>query len=290
MSAVTQPAATTLPRLAAFTRALFASRSSRIAGLILIVVLIATATGGLLAPADPLAQDAGRSFAAPSLHHLLGTDYLGRDNLSRLIAGTQATVASAIAIVAIGVVAGAVPGVGSVFLRPWAEFSALRTVDAMLSLPPIILAIAVAGLFSNGELSAVIAVGVLLAPRFFRIARADALGFARSQYVEAAVLMGASRVRLVRTHIWAKVLPTIAVTSAMSAGYAVLAVASLSFLGLGVQPPAPTWGSMLAISVQYLYQSTLDPVWPGVAIILTVWACNALADAIGDAAGGRRAG
>jgi peptide/nickel transport system permease protein len=270
-------------------RRLFSAPSARIAGAVLLALLILSVLGGVLAPDNPLAQDVGSILKGPSSGHLLGTDYLGRDTLSRLIAGSRATLFSAFAMVAIGVVAGALPGIASAFLHPWPEFAAMRTIDALLSLPTIILAIAIAGLFSDGELAAIIAVGVLLAPRFFRIARAETLGFARLQYVEAAELMGASRTRIVRTHIFAKVLPTIAVTVAISGGYAVLAVSSLSFLGLGVQPPAPTWGAMLAADVDYLYQSSLAPLWPGLAIVVTVWAFNALADALRDQTGVQRA-
>jgi peptide/nickel transport system permease protein len=266
--------------VSAFAGRLLAGTTARIAAAILLVLLILAVLGGVLAPHDPLAQDVGSILKGPSSGHLLGTDYLGRDTFSRLIAGTQVTLLSALAMVAIGVLAGALPGIASAFLHPAAEFAVMRSVDALLSLPTIILAIAIAGLFSDGALAAILAVGVLLAPRFFRIARAETLGFAHQQYVEAAELMGASRTRIVRSHIIAKVLPTVAVTAAISGGYAVLAVSSLSFLGLGVQPPAPTWGAMLASDVQYLYQSSLAPIWPGIAIVATAWAFNSLADAL----------
>ncbi len=272
-------------QLPPLVRRVFASRQAKVAGVILLIVLILTITGDLLAPYDPLTQDPSHTLAGPGGGHLLGTDYLGRDNLSRLIAGTRPTILSALGMVLIGVLGGAVPGIASAFLNPVAEFAVMRTVDAMLSLPWIIVAIAVAGLFANGELSGIIAVGVLLAPRFFRITRAETLNFARSQYVEAAELMGASRTRLVRTHIWHKVLPTLAVTCAVSVGYAVLAVSSLSFLGLGVQPPTPTWGSMLSTDIQYLYQNSLESIWPGLAIVIVVWSFNAIADALRDATG-----
>ncbi len=268
---------------------LLPTTSARIAAAIVLVLVLIAIFGGALAPRSPLTQDVGAILKGPSSQHLLGTDYLGRDNLSRLIVGTRATLLSAVAMVAIGLLAGAVPGVASAFLHPWSEFAVMRTVDSLLSLPTIIVAIAIAGLFTNGALAAIVAVGVLLAPRFFRIARAETLGFARQQYVEAAELMGASRSRIVRTHIIAKVLPTLAVTTAVSGGYAVLAVSSLSFLGVGVQPPAPTWGSMFAADVDYLYQSSLAPLWPGLLIAATVWAFNALADALRDGMGVARA-
>ena len=254
---------------------------TRAALIVLAAVAVVAVLGGALAPHDPLAQDTDRLFApAMTAGHPLGTDYLGRDVLSRLLAGAAPSVLSALAMVAVGVVLGAVPGVLSAFAGRGTEAALTRFTDSLMSLPPIVFAIAVAGLFANGLLAAILAIGVLLAPRFFRIARADALGYARLQYVEAATLLGASRWWIVRRHVARKVLPTIAVTTATSAGYAVLAAASLGFLGLGVQAPHPTWGGMLASDVEYLADDRLAPVWPGLAIALTVWALNALADAL----------
>ena len=250
---------------------------------IVLVALVAVVAmlGGALAPHDPLAQDVEHTFApAGTAGHLLGTDYLGRDVLSRLLVGAAPSVLSAVAMVAVGLLLGALPGVVSAFAGRWPAFALQRFADSLMSLPPIVFAIAVAGLFANGLVAAIIAVGVLLAPRFFRIARAEALGYARMQYVEAATLLGASRWWIIRRHVARKVLPTIAVTTATSAGYAVLAAASLGFLGLGVQAPNPTWGGMLASDVEYLAEDRLAPVWPGLAIALTVWALNALADTL----------
>ena len=167
-------------------RRVFAAPSTKIAGVVLLLVLLLTITGGLLAPNDPLAQDVPNQFEHPSAGHLLGTDYLGRDTLSRLIAGTRVTILGAFATVALGFLLGVLPGIVSAFLGRTSEFFVMRTVDALLTLPIIVLAVAATGLFSNGTGAVIIAVGVLLAPRFFRIARAETLGFASEQYVEAA--------------------------------------------------------------------------------------------------------
>jgi peptide/nickel transport system permease protein len=262
---------------------LLSSRYARCAGLLLLAVAGIALLGGALAPQDPLAQDTDITFAAAgTAGHPLGADYLGRDVLSRLLAGAGPSVLGALAMVGVGLTLGAVPGVLSAFSGRVPELLAQRFTDSLMSLPPIVFAIAVAGLFTNGVLAAIVAIGVLLAPRFFRIARAEALGFAQTQYVEAATLLGASRPWIIRRHVWRKVLPTIAVTTATSTGYAVLASASLGFLGLGVQAPDPTWGGMLAADVEYLSEDALAPVWPGLAIALTVWSLNALADALRD--------
>lgn len=255
----------------------------RIGGLVVLAVLFVSVFGAALAPDDPLAQDVDHTFAPfGTAGHLLGTDYLGRDTLSRLLVGARPSILGALAMVAVGLVLGALPGVLSAFTGKLTEFGLLRTTDAFMTLPPIVFAIAVAGLFTNAELAAILAVGVLLAPRFFRIARAEALGFAHTQYVEAATLMGASRWWIVRRHVLRKVLPTIAVTTATSTGMAVLAAASLGFLGLGVTAPNPTWGGMLASDVEYLADDRLAPIWPGLCIAITVWALNVLADGLRD--------
>ena len=272
------------------TRRVFAAPSTKVAGFVLLVVLLLTITGGLLAPHDPLAQDVANQFKGPTSGHLLGTDYLGRDTLSRLIAGTRVTILGSFATVALGFLLGVLPGIISAFLGRTSEFFVMRFIDSLLTLPIIVLAVAATGLFSNGTGAVIIAVGVLLSPRFFRIARAETLGFASEQYVEAAQLFGASRFWVIRRHIWTKVLPTLAVTSATSLGYAVLALSSLDFLGIGVKAPAPSWGGMLASDVQYLYQDWSAAIWPGLAIAITVWACNAVADGLRDGLGAHAGG
>lgn len=261
-------------------RRTFAPLDARIAGVVLLLVLAAAVLGGTLAPDDPLAQNREIFLHAGAPGHPLGTDYVGRDVLSRLLAGAGPSVLSALAMVAVGLVLGALPGVLSAFAGRPAELGLLRFTDALMTLPPIVFAIAIAGLFTNGQVGAIVAVGVLLAPRFFRVARAETLGFAHAQYVEAATLMGASSGWIVRRHVLRKVVPTIAVTTATSAGYAVLAAASLGFLGLGVQAPDPTWGGMLADDVDHLAEDAWAPLWPGLAIGLTAWALNALADGL----------
>jgi peptide/nickel transport system permease protein len=256
--------------------------AARIALAVLAVVALLAVLGVVLAPQDPLAQDTARVLQGPSGAHLLGTDYLGRDVLSRLLAGTGRSVLGAVESVGAAMVLGVVPGLASLWLGRVFEWSALRAVDALMTLPFTLFAIAAIGVFGNGLHQAMLALGVLLAPLFFRVSRAAALGLKQAQYVEAAELMGASRGRILRTHIVAKVLPTIAVTTAHALATALLTVASLTFLGVGVQPPSPTWGGMLASDLGYLAQQPWAPVAPGVLIMITVGALNLLADAVRD--------
>lgn len=241
--------------------------------------------GPALAPSDPLAQDTANALAGPSLDHLLGTDYLGRDVLSRLLAGAPISLAAALSATLIGLTLGAIPGILSAFAPRPVEWASLRAVDTLLALPFILFAIAFAGLLGNGIWPAMIAIGILLAPGFFRIARAAVLQVVGAQYVEAAVLLGGSPVWIVRTHVWRAVAPTVAIAAVSSLGGALLVVSSLTFLGIGVEPPAPTWGGMLASDLEYLSQKPLGPVAPALAIILTVAALNVVADAARDALG-----
>ncbi|MBA4863454.1 ABC transporter permease [Streptomyces sp. PSKA54] len=257
-------------------------RSARIALVVLAVVAVLAVAGGALAPDDPLAQHPADMLQGPSAAHLLGTDYLGRDVLSRLIAGTGLSIAGALEAVAAAMLLGVIPGVASVWLGRTVEWTTQRAADTLMIMPFTVFAIAVVGALGNGMHQAMLALGVLFAPLYFRVTRAAALGLKQAQYVEAAELMGASRWWILRTHVWGKILPTIAVTTAQTVGQALLVVSSLTFLGLGVQPPAPTWGGMLASDLGYLAQQPWAPLIPGAAIMITVGALNLLADAIRD--------
>ncbi|MFC9324265.1 ABC transporter permease [Kitasatospora sp. NPDC057015] len=258
-------------------------RTARIALPVLAAIALLALFGGALAPQDPLAQDTANLLRAPGGGHLLGTDYLGRDVLSRLLAGTTDSVAGALEAVAAAMLLGIVPGIASIWLGRAFEWVSLRAVDALMTLPFTLFAIAAVGVFGNGLHQAMLALGVLLSPLFFRVTRAAALGFTQAQYVQAAELMGASRRWILRTHLWSKVLPTVAVTTAHALATALLTVTSLTFLGVGVQPPAPTWGGMLASDLGYLAQQPWAPVLPAALIMITVGALNLLADAVRDA-------
>jgi peptide/nickel transport system permease protein len=259
--------------------------SARIALAILAVVIFLSIFGSLLAPQNPLTIDANALFQGPSAHHLLGTDYLGRDVLSRLMAGTRLSVLTAFEAVGIGLVIGAPLGIATVFLGKWFDFAVNRVSDALMTLPYIFFAVAVTAALGNGLVQAMSAVGILLAPGFFRVTRAATLEFASAQYVEAAELLGATKLHVIRVHVVRKVLPTIAVTTAMAAAGALLAVSFFTFLGIGVTPPAPTWGGVLSSDLEYLSQAPWAPFIPGALIAITVGALNALADAFRDRTG-----
>jgi peptide/nickel transport system permease protein len=256
--------------------------SARIAIGILAVIAFLAAFGSVLAPQNPLAINANALFQGPGAHHLLGTDYLGRDVLSRLIAGTRLSVLTAVEAVGIGLVIGAIPGIATVFAGRWFDFTANRVTDALMTFPSIFFVVAVVAALGNGLQQAMIPVGILIAPAFFRVTRAATLEHARAQYVEAAELLGASKLHVIRVHVLRKVLPNIAVTTAAATAGALLSVTFLTFLGLGVQPPAPTWGGILSSDLDYLSQAPWAPFIPGLLIAITVGALNALADAFRD--------
>jgi peptide/nickel transport system permease protein len=259
--------------------------SARIALGVLVVVGVLTVFGRTLAPDNPLAVNPADLFRGPSPHHLLGTDYLGRDVLSRLLAGTRLSVLTALEAVGIGLALGTIPGVATVFLGRWFDFAANRIADALMTLPYVFFTVAVTAAIGNGLAEAMIPVGILLGPGFFRVTRAATLEHARAQYVEAAELLGASKLHVIRTHVLRKVLPNIAVTTASMTAAALLAVSFLTFLGIGVQPPAPTWGGVLSSDLNYLSQAPWAPLIPAVLIAVSVGALNALADAFRDRGG-----
>ena len=252
---------------------------------IIVLIVLVTILGPILAPYDPLAQDANHILSAPSAAHWLGTDNVGRDVLSRLLAGSPLSILSAAEAVAIGFALGVIPGLLSVYLGRVFEWLSLRIIDAFITLPFLVFAIAMTALLGNGLQQAMFAVGILISPGFYRVTRAAALTAASSQYVEAARLVGASPWWVLRTHLWGKVAPAVAVATANAMGAGLVIVSSLTFLGIGVRPPAPTWGGILADDLSYLFQQPFGPLYPTVLIMLTVGAFNGFADALRDASG-----
>jgi peptide/nickel transport system permease protein len=258
--------------------------SGRIAVGILAFIALLAAVGPFLAPYDPL-EGGADILAGPSGAHWLGTDYLGRDVVSRLLDGSRVSVLGSIQVSLVALVAGVIPGILSVYLGAVFEWVTLRLADTLIALPFLVFAVAVTALLGNGIPQAMFTVGILISPLFFRVSRAATLSVARSPYVEAAIISGASVGWVVRKHVWVKVLPPIAVALANTTGIGFVVVSSLTFLGIGVQPPAPTWGGVLAADLGYLSFRPWAPLVPTALIMATVWACNSLADAIRDVTG-----
>jgi peptide/nickel transport system permease protein len=265
-------------------RRILALPTGRIAVGILVLIALLAVAGPFLAPYDPL-EGGADILAGPSGAHWLGTDYLGRDVFSRLLDGSRVSVLGSIQVSLVALVAGVIPGILSVYLGSVFEWVTLRLADTLIALPFLVFAVAVTALLGNGIPQAMFTVGVMISPLFFRVSRAATLSVARSQYVEAALISGASVGWVVRKHVWVKVLPPIAVALANTTGIGFVVVSSLTFLGIGVQPPAPTWGGVLAADLGYLSFRPWAPLVPTFLIMATVWACNLLADAIRDVSG-----
>ncbi|AEN08952.1 MULTISPECIES: ABC transporter permease [unclassified Streptomyces] len=265
-------------------RRVLALTSGRIAVAVLAVIALLAVLGPWLAPQDPLATS-DNTLAAASGAHWLGTDHLGRDVFSRLLDGSRVSVLGSLEVALVALVVGAIPGILSVYLGRVFEWITLRLADTLVALPFLLFAVAVIALLGNGLTQAMVVTGALVSPLFYRVARAATLSVARSPYVEAALVAGASTGWIIRRHVRVKVLPPIAVALAQTIGVGFVIVSSLTFLGIGVQPPQPTWGGLLASDLGYLSHRPWGPVTPALLIMVTVWACNLLADAIRDVSG-----
>ena len=258
--------------------------SGRIAIVLLSILLFLAVFGSLLSPYAPN-DTVGPQLAGPSSQFLLGTDYIGRDVLSRVLNGAGLSVLGALLVAAIALVFGALPGVLSVYLGRVFEWVTLRVIDTLIALPFLVFAVAMTALLGNGVFQALFAVGFLLAPVFYRVSRSATLSVANSQYVEAAILSGASTWWIVRKHVWQKVAPPIAISLSTTIGLGLVVISSLTFLGIGVSPPQSTWGGLLATDLEYIALQSWAPVVPIALILIAVLACNLFADAVRDTAG-----
>ena len=258
--------------------------SGRIAIILLSAILFLAVFGPLLAPYAPN-DTVGLQLTGPSAQFLLGTDYIGRDVLSRLLVGAGLSVLGALLVAMIALVFGALPGVLSVYLGRVFEWVTLRIIDTLIALPFLVFAVAMTALLGNGVFQALFAVGFLLAPVFYRVARSATLAVANSQYVEAAILAGASTGWIVRKHVWNKVAPPVAISLSTTIGLGLVVIASLTFLSIGVSPPQATWGGILATDLAYIAVQSWAPVVPVALILVAVLACNLFADAVRDTSG-----
>jgi peptide/nickel transport system permease protein len=275
------------PRRLAVAR--FLSRPAAVGGLVVIALFVSIAImAPLIAPFDPIATSWSTIRKAPSAAHWMGTDENGRDVLSRVIFGARASLlAGAVSVLiaaGIGVPAGLLAG----FAGGWTDAILSRIVDAMLACPFLILAIALTAFLGPSLTNAMIAIGISTAPRFMRVARAATLEVAGADYVQAAWSLGAGSVRVAVRHIAPNIVPPVLVQASLSLAAAIIAEASLSFLGLGQQPPSPSWGSMLNSAQRFLTQAPWLAVFPGMAIFLCVLSFNLVGDGMRDALDPRR--
>jgi peptide/nickel transport system permease protein len=237
----------------------------------------------LIAPYDPLAASFSAVRKAPTLAHLFGTDDIGRDVLSRVIWGTRASLAAGVVSVSIAISLGVPIGMLAGYAGGWVDGVISRFTDAMLACPFLILAIAFAAFLGPNLTNAMIAIGISATPIFIRLTRAQVLAVKVEDYVEAARALGNPHLRIALRHILPNVVAPLIVQATLATAAAVIAEASLSFLGLGQQPPAPSWGSMLNIAKNYVDQAPWMAIWPGLSIFLLVLSFNLLGDGLRDA-------
>jgi peptide/nickel transport system permease protein len=250
---------------------------------VLLAALVTAVFAPVLAPHDPLRQDLGNALAPPSARHLLGTDNVGRDVLSRVIWGTRISLLAGLVSVAMAAVAGGALGLVAGYAAGRIDSVVMRLMDAVLSFPPLVLALALGAVLGAGLGGVLIALGVVYTPTFARLMRGQVLAVRTREYVEAVRALGATDWIIACRHVLPNVATPIVVQASLSVAYAILGEASLSFLGLGVQPPAASWGSMINAGRGYLQQAPWIVFGPGGALFVTVVGLNFVGDAIRDA-------
>jgi len=236
-----------------------------------------------IAPHDPLATSWSAVRGAPNAAHLFGADELGRDVLSRIIWGARASLLAGVVSVSISLALGVPIGMAAGYLGRWVDALISRITDAMLACPFLILAIALAAFLGPSLSNAMIAIGISATPVFIRLTRAQVLAAKSEDYVEAARALGNPHLRIALRHILPNIVAPLIVQATLAIAAAVIAEASLSFLGLGQQPPAPSWGSMLNTARSYVDQAPWMAIWPGLSIFLLVLSFNLLGDGLRDA-------
>jgi peptide/nickel transport system permease protein len=259
-------------------------RGGALFGLSVVLFFVALALlAPWLAPYDPLATSWSAVRAAPEAAHPFGSDELGRDVLSRIIWGARASLLAGLVSVSISLALGVPIGMAAGYLGRWVDALISRITDAMLACPFLILAIALAAFLGPNLTNAMIAIGISATPIFIRLTRAQVISAKAEDYVEAARALGNPHLRIALRHIFPNIVAPLIVQATLAIAAAVIAEASLSFLGLGQQPPAPSWGSMLNTARNYVDQAPWMAIWPGLSIFLLVLSFNLLGDGLRDA-------
>ena len=277
------PASATADRQWAVLRRAAGARLAPFGALVLVAAIVAALAAPVLAPHDPLRQDLGNTLARPGRTHLLGTDNVGRDVLSRVIWGTRVSLVAGLVSVAIAALAGSLLGAVAGYSGGRLDGLLMRAMDAVLSFPPLVLALALGAVLGAGLGGVLVALGVVYTPTFARLMRGQVFAVKAREYVDAARALGAPSWRIAWHHVLPNAITPIVVQASLSVAFAILAEASLSFLGLGVQPPEASWGSMINAGRGYLQQAPWIVFGPGAALFVTVVGLNFVGDAVRDA-------
>ena len=261
-----------------------AKRKSALFGLFIVLFMVFIAVfAPILAPYDPISQSWTAVRKAPSFQHLFGTDEAGRDILARILYGARASLLAGLTSVGIAMAIGVPLGLAAGFIGGFIDGLISRFTDAMLACPFLILAIALAAFLGPSLTNAMLAIGITATPMFIRLTRGQVLSVKAEEYVEAARAVGNPQWRVAVRHILPNILPQLMVQATLTIAAAIIAEASMSFLGLGLQPPEPSWGSMLNSAQRFISNAPWMALWPGLAIFLTVLSFNLLGDGLRDA-------
>jgi peptide/nickel transport system permease protein len=253
-------------------------------GTVVILLLVLTAAfAPLIAPYDPIQPDMAQSLQQPSNEHLLGTDRLGRDVLSRVIYGSRVSLWVGVISISLASIIGISMGMAAGFFGRFTNNIIMRITDALMAIPPIVLAMAIAALLGGGLRNVSISIGISMLPTYCRLMCSQVLSIRASDYIIAALSTGASPPRIMGRHLLPNSFPPLLVLITLNMGTAILAEASLSFLGIGIAPPEPTWGGMVSDGYRYLITNPVLSLAPGIVILLVVLAFNMVGDGLRDA-------
>ena len=277
---------TAAPRAREFRRFMrvFFSRGVVVFGIVIIVLFLATAAfASLMAPYDPYEQDLTQSLRMPSSAHLLGTDTLGRDTLSRIIYGTRYSLMVGVIALGIAAVVGMILGLFAGYFGGWVQATIMRLMDSLMAFPMILLAMVAAGMLGAGLKNVMVALGIALVPGYARMMCGQALSVKENDYILAERSIGASDRRIMFRHIFPNCLPPLIVMITMMMGTTMLAEAGLSFLGIGLEIPNAAWGGMISEGYKYVLTNPILSLAPGLALMLVVFSFNMVGDGLRDA-------
>ena len=276
------PAPPSPPEWRVLIRSLLTHRLGSVGLVVCLIVLVTALFAPWLAPYDPAASDYGAILSPPSSAYWFGTDDLGRDILSRIIWSSQVSLQVSLIAVSVAIVGGTIVGMISGYAGGWVDDIIMRIVDAMMAFPSLILALGIVAVLGPSLTNAMIAIAIVNIPHVSRLVRAQVLAVRHMDFVMAARGIGAGRFRIMLRHIWPSVAGNVLVYASLSAAGALITESSLSFLGLGVQPPTPSWGSMLSSGMQY-WNAWWMSVFPGSALFIVALGFNFLGDGLRDA-------
>jgi peptide/nickel transport system permease protein len=260
------------------------SRWVVVLGAVIVLVLVLTAAlAPWITPYNPIKTDGTITLQQPSREHILGTDALGRDVLSRIIYGSRVALWVGVIAISIAGIIGMSLGLAAAYFGRWVNNIIMRIIDTVMVIPPILLALAIAALLGGGLRNVMISVGISLVPTYSRLMCGQVLIIKENDYITAANVIGANDIRIILRHLLPNSFPPLLVLITLNMGIAILAEAALSFLGIGISPPAAAWGAMVYDGYRYLLTNPVLSFAPGVAIILVVLAFNLVGDGLRDA-------